>query len=121
MVNHRSSWRPISSVLMIATLLFATLAPTNVAADIVGTDSAIAEQTNLMNRDALIEELNREDVRDQLERMGVNADEAVDRVAAMTDSEVAMLTAGLAEAPAGAGVGIVAAVLIVILVVILLR
>lgn len=120
MTNNTSNRRHIS-VLMIATLLFATLAPTSAMAGIVGTGSAINEQSSLMNRDALIEQLGRDDVRMQLEQMGVNADEAVERVAAMTDSDVIMLSNGLAEMPAGAGVGVVAAVLIVVLVVLLLR
>lgn len=108
-------------LMMMATLLMVTIAPVNAFAGIVGTGSVMADENDAMNRATLIESLGRDDVRTQLESMGVSAEEALERVAAMTDAEVQELMDGLGDVPAGAGVGVVAAVLIVVLVVLLLR
>lgn len=118
---HNTSTRRHVGFLMIATLLFVTVAPGSAFAGMVSTDKAITEETAVMNRDALVEELSRDDVRIQLEQMGVNADKAVERVAAMTDAEVRALSAGAGDIPAGANVGVGVTILIVILVVLILR
>ena len=56
-------------------------------------------------------------VRDQLEQLGVDAEAAEGRVAALTNEELAMLDARIDEMPAGSGVlGIVGAVFVVLLV-----
>lgn len=120
-MHQNISSRRYLSFLMITALLFISLVPVNAFAGIVGTGHVIAEQTSLLDREALIEQINRDDVRAQLEQMGVSADEAVERVASMTDTEVTQLTAGFDATPAGAGVGVVGVVLIVLLVVLLLR
>ena len=47
--------------------------------------------------------LERDEVRGQLQAMGVSAELAAERVARMTDAEVRMLNERLDELPAGAG------------------
>ena len=120
---HNTSIRTRRHVgfMMIVTLMIVSIAPGAAFAGVVGTGSVIAEQTSSMNRNALIEQLDREEVRAQLEVMGVDASEAVERVAAMTDSEVNALAAGLGNFPAGADVGLGAAILIILLVVLIIR
>lgn len=108
-------------LVLITALLFTTVAPGSAFAGIVGTGSAIAEHSSMMNRDALIEELNRADVRDQLEHMGVSADEAIERVAAMTDAEVLALADGINDLPAGADVGVGLAILVVLILILVMR
>lgn len=123
-MNHNKSTRRPVGLLMIMTLLFVTLSPVRVFADIVGTSTVIAEEVAMMDmdRDVLLEQLHRENVRGQLEQMGVNVDDAVERVAAMTDSEVRQLTAGLGAYPAGGDVGVgLGVILLVILIILLLR
>lgn len=120
MIRDASIRRPIS-FFMIVTLLCVTLSPVSAFADIAGTSNVIAEASATTDRTNLLEQLNREDVRDQLARMGVNAQDAIERVAAMTDTEVAALTEGLSAYPAGGDGGIVVVVLLVILVVLLMR
>lgn len=121
MIHNNSTRRPVG-FLMIMTLLFVTLSPAGAAAGIVGTSTVIAEESAMMDRDVLIEQLNRENVRGQLEQMGVNVGDAVERVAAMTDSEVRELAAGLEAYPAGGDVGVgLGVILLVILIILLLR
>lgn len=118
---HARFTQHLFAFVMTAMLLLVTLAPGNAFPDIVGTGSVINENATTINRDALLEKLGRNDVRAQLERMGVSPDEAVKRVAAMTDAEVAALSAGLGDFPAGGEVGVGVAVLLVILVILILR
>lgn len=122
-MTHNTPTRRHVGVLMIATLLFVTLSPVSVSADVVGTGTVIAENAAMMDRESLLEELDREDVRGQLASMGVNPDDAVERVAAMTDAEVRELTAGLETLPAGAdtGVGLGVTILLIILIILILR
>jgi hypothetical protein len=54
-----------------------------------------------LDRQDVLEVLDREDARRQLEAMGVAPDQVKERVKHMTDQEVAQLNAHLAEMPAG--------------------
>lgn len=85
-------------------------------ADIVAGDSSLASDRDRLN--ALIQ---REDVREEFRRQGVDPDEAAARVAALSDAEVAEITARIDELPAGqsAIAVIVGAVVLVFLVLLL--
>lgn len=111
--------RPIS-LLLISALLMLSFLPATAMAGIAGTTEIVAEENATMDRDQLLETLQRDEVRGELERFGVNPAEAMDRVAAMTDAEVRELTHGLEAQPAGAGVG-VATLLLIIIIILLLR
>ena len=65
-------------------------------ADIVAGDSSLASDRDRLN--ALIQ---REEVREEFRRQGVDPDEAAARVAALSDAEVAEITARIDELPAG--------------------
>lgn len=108
----------ICSVLTV--LLFAVLAPVSAQAGIVSTEEVVTEQQLSVDREQLIQTLDRAEVRSALEAYGVDADQAQDRVAAMTDSEVLELQAGLDKAIAGGDAGIVTVLLVVLLVVLLI-
>jgi len=118
-MTFKTSVRCNVSALLIIALLFASIAPTTAFAGMIGTDEAIAQESADLDREQLQEELQRDDVRGELEQLGVNPDEAVDRVAAMTDAEVREMTAGLDHHPAGAGVSVTALLLIVIIILLL--
>lgn len=61
--------------------------------------------------------LDRADVRAQLESLGVDANSARDRVAALTDDEASQLAARIDELPAGGNVlGILFAIFIILLI-----
>lgn len=82
------------------------------SAGLIGADQAApgAAQTD---RAAVLEVLARADTASQLQAMGVDPLQARDRVAAMSDQEVAQLAADIRQAPAGADGGTVLAVLVI--------
>jgi hypothetical protein len=88
------------------------------AADIVGTDRAVAAQERRAQSERLQSLLSREDVARELERYGVDPAEARERVASLTDAELARVGPRLEQLPAGAGVveviGIVFVVLLIL-------
>ena len=86
-------------------------------AAIIGTDDVIAEQQSIIEREALLSALDREDVKQMLIEKGVDPLHAKQRVASMTDEEVLVLNQKLDELPAGSGaVGAVVFVFLVLLV-----
>jgi hypothetical protein len=101
-----------------ATLLLFAIVTSPVHASMVGTGDMLATEQGHVDRAQLLQTLSREDMRQQMERMGVNPEAAEERVARMTDEEVAAINQRLAELPAGAG--IVEVILIVFLVLVLL-
>lgn len=89
-----------------------------VQADIVTTDALLHEVRADNLKQELSSALDRDDVLDLLQSHGVSAEQAQERVAAMTDAEAAQLAAQFDDLPAG---GTVALLLVVIILVLLLR
>jgi len=79
--------------------------PVGVAqAALVTTDQVIAPSSEQGDRDRVMRLLSRADVRDQFREWGVDPAEAERRVAALSDAEIASLSARLPDEPAGQGV-----------------
>jgi hypothetical protein len=85
----------------------------------------IAPETYLSSSDSaaiegqraqVVDWLQREEVRTQMTRFGVDSDQAVDRVAALSDEEVQRLAEKIDSTPVGAGGGVIGAVIFVFLV-----
>ncbi|MDX5333272.1 MAG: PA2779 family protein [Gammaproteobacteria bacterium] len=72
-----------------------------VQAAMVGTQQVVQAEQSRVDRAQLLAALEREDVRSQLEAMGVDQTMAAERVAAMTDAEIAELNQRIGELPAG--------------------
>jgi len=72
-----------------------------VQAAMVGTQQVVQAEQSRVDRAQLLAALEREDVRSQLEAMGVDQAMAAERVAAMTDAEIAELNQRIGELPAG--------------------
>lgn len=70
-------------------------------AGMIGTDQVVLSAAQ-MDRDTLVQALDRPEVVRQLQTMGLDAGAARDRVAAMTDQEVRTLTGRIDAMPAGA-------------------
>jgi len=86
-------------------------------AQMIGTDSAIQRETAEMDRAYLLDELKRDEVRDEMIRLGVSPDEAEARLAALSDAEVARMISQADKEKAGAGVvGTLATIFIILLV-----
>ena len=81
----------------------------------VSTEGAIGK----VDRAQFVTTLEREDVQQQLMEMGVDPADALERVAKMTDQEIAELNGKIAQLPAGAGINTVELLLIIILIILI--
>lgn len=108
-------WKKVLSTLC-AALLF-TVATAPVHAGLVGTDEVLAEARMEENRAELLQMLERDEVRQKLEAMGVEPADAEQRVERMTEAELAQLQTRMDEVPAGGdALGVALAVFIVFIV-----
>jgi hypothetical protein len=86
-------------------------------AGIVSSDDVQATHSASANRDKVQQFLQRDDVRQSLVGQGVNPDAARERVAALTDAEVADLAGRVDKAPAGGdALGVILTVFLVLLI-----
>jgi hypothetical protein len=108
-------FRKIGSLFLAASLLGAQIAP--VQAGMVGTAEVLAVEQGKVDRDRLVSMLEREDLQRQLSALGVDAQHAKDRVAGLTDAEVARINERIAEMPAGGDVlGVLVLILVILIV-----
>ncbi len=107
--------RSLMSVVLSITLLVTTMP---VHAEIAGTGQILAQETRNTQLIRVQDFMARENVRSQMEALGVDSAQAIERVAAMTNSELQQLAENIQDAPAGAGV--LTTVLIVLLILLLL-
>jgi hypothetical protein len=101
-----------------ALFLAATLSPTVASAGMVATDQVIEDANATADRAFVMDFMARQDVRQQLENWGVAPSEAEQRVAALSDAEIAAIAEQIREEPAGEGAvgAIVGAALIVFII-----
>lgn len=105
-----------SRVLMISMLSLSLWVP-NAQAGMISSEQVIARQAAQLERERARAVFDRQDVREQLQALGVNADAARARVDALTDDEVATINGKIDSLPAGGGiVGAVVFVFIVLLI-----
>ena len=106
--------------LIASSLIFCITAagfPMAAQASLVSTDEVISASAALTNRGTVSAFLARDDVRQAMQAQGVSPVAASERVAAMTDNEVAQLAGRVDQAPAGGEVlGLIFTVFIVLLV-----
>lgn len=118
-MNRRFA-RTVSAMLAIAT--GALSLPVPVAARVVGTEELVlaeaAGSAAPVDRDALRGLLERDDVRRQLERLGVDPRLARERVDALTDAQIERIAGRVEQLPAGGAsvVGVLFAVFVILLV-----
>ena len=107
----KSVWAKTLCRLMIVLMVWT---PYQVAqAGMIGTDQAAAPSSQA-DRAAVLSFVSRADVAGQLQSMGLDAATAKDRVAAMTDAEVAYLAGQIERLPAGADAGGVILLILII-------
>lgn len=95
---------------------FMGMMTTPLQAAMLSTPDMIATEQAQYDREELKSLLSRDDVQSQLEAYGVTAAEAEQRVASMTDSEVAKLNAEIQDAPAGGIVGAIVLIFVVFII-----
>lgn len=76
--------------------------PFQAHAGLIGTDEVVSAAQAAAARTTVANVLNRSDVASQLQTLGLSPQAAKDRVAALTDAEVAKLAGKLEALPAGA-------------------
>jgi len=90
-------------------------------AAVVSTESALAVSPGGdVHRAQVAAFLDREDVRTQLEALGVDPDQARERVALLTDEEAAQVAGKLDELPAGGSAALAIAIIALVIAVVLL-
>ncbi|WP_421132984.1 PA2779 family protein [Alteromonas sp. A079] len=99
---------------LIGCLSAGVLVAGSVHAESISSDTVMQTQVAQYNKTQLIDMVNRADVQNKLMSLGVNSNDAVARINAMTDSEIAQLNDEINQAPAGGIVGAVLTVLAVI-------
>lgn len=107
----KSAWARAISRLLVVLMVWT---PYHVAqAGMIGTDQ-VATTSSQADRSAVLSFVSRADVAGQLQGLGLDAANANDRVAAMTDSEVAYLAQRIENLPAGADTsGVILLILII--------
>lgn len=86
-------------------------------AGMIGTDQLNAAATAQADRNTVLNFLNRSQTVSELQTLGLDAQTARDRVAAMTDDEVSTLAGTISAAPAGGDAGAVLLVVLIVFVV----
>jgi hypothetical protein len=103
MTIHRFVSKHIA--LALAAALFATSLPIGAArAGMVSTDQLVEQRAAASDRERLAAILLRDDVRQQMEALGVDRDEAMARLASLSDQEVQQIAGRVDELPAGQSV-----------------
>lgn len=105
-----------SRVLMVSMLSLSLWVP-NAQAGMIGSEQVIASQAAQLERERVRAVFDRQDVREQLQTLGVDADAARARVDALTDDEVATINGKIDSLPAGGEIiGAVVFVFLVLLI-----
>jgi hypothetical protein len=106
---------------LIAAMIYTAIPIRGVVAGIVSTDELIETQMAADSRDKVSSFLAREDVRRQMETMGVDPSQIESRLATLSDSEVRYLAQQIDQMPAGQGaIGLIIVIGIVVVVVLLI-
>jgi len=109
----------MSFVRLISRMLIVCLVglPFQVSAGMIGTDSAVSAAQARVARATVLSQISRADVAGQLQSLGLTPQAAADRVAALSDAEVAKLAGQIDSLPAGAsGGGLLLLILIGVLI-----
>jgi hypothetical protein len=116
-------FKPGKTVVTLAALSFTmtALPVAPVYAALVSTESLASESAMAADRERVSDFFAREDVRSELRNQGVNPDEALARVAALSDSEINRIAMRLDELPAGqSGVEAVLGVALTVFIILLI-
>jgi hypothetical protein len=120
MVSNKFRFKAVA--IAIITVFSVTLIPIAPLSAALVNNNAVVEQQSLQANRALVNDfMSRADVRTQFEQLGVDADEANLRVAALSDAEVAKLAGEIKSAPAGQGaIGAIIGAVVLIFIVLLI-
>ena len=92
------------SIVMIAVLTMATTFSSVANASMVSTGDMIQQEQTQLDRQQLLNMLEKQEVQDKLSELGVSKDTVAERINNLTPAELADFEQQLAQAPAGEGV-----------------
>lgn len=116
MLESRLPMRQLA-LFQIVLLVVLTALPSLGSAGMIETGALVTDQEIAYDREALKAMLDKEEVRETLQGMGVSPDKVEQRINSLTPQELADINEQLAEAPAGEGVlGVIVLLFIVFIV-----
>lgn len=108
------------AVLVIASFAQSVVPIVPAMAGVIGNEQVMERQSVADSRSTVEAFMSRDDVRAQFKGLGVDPDEANQRVAALSDAEVAELAGRIQNSPAGQGVGTIIGAAVLIFIVLLI-
>ncbi len=117
-----STWNSIlrkATTLLGVAILAMGLSGSPAYAQMVETESLLAAPQTEPDRVQIKDALNREDIRQKLAELGVDANDIAGRVDSLTDEEARTLAQRIDSLPAGAGTDVVTILLLVIIIILL--
>ncbi len=113
-------WRKSVTTVLVGAMFFASVPLQPVYAALVGTDQVI-QQTEGSARDRVTAFMAREDVKAQIQALGIAPAEAQARVAALSDAEISQIAGKIDTMPAGEGaVGAIVGAIVLIAIILLI-
>lgn len=107
-----------AGIFMLMISFISTTFPAASYAGLVGTDELLSADTRDQQITEVRNALARNDVRTQMLELGVNPEQVEERINTLTDAELARLSTGIQDLPAGSGVieviGVVFLVLLIL-------
>lgn len=110
--------KQIFVIVLTAQLALSVQFRTMAQAEMIGTDAALSKYAAQADRQQLLSELQKQEVRDQIIAMGVDPAEAEKRLSALTDAEVASILGQIDEDSAGGNaiIGALVTIFVILLV-----
>jgi len=116
MQTLRNHLRYVSFVMAIM-MAFGSVWASSASAGMVGTGELLTEQRTDLDRQSLLNMLERDEVKEKLAEMGVSQEQVEQRIQNLTPEELSSFEQQLAEAPVGEGVvGIIVLFLLVFII-----
>ena len=113
----KNSFLKRTTSLLVGLSFLGVVAVQPASAAIIGTGEAIAIEEGASRADDIRALISRDDVRAQLVELGVNPQDAFDRVSALSDAELAQVGQYIDELPAGGdALAVIGAVFLVLLI-----
>jgi hypothetical protein len=107
-------WKKTGIFMLMISFIFSSF-PAASYAGLVGTDELLSADTRSRQITEIRSVLARDDVRTQMQDLGVSPADVEERLNALTDAELARLSAGIQELPAGGSVIAVIGVVFIVL------
>lgn len=120
-MSHFHRIREILALPLIMSLLISTFPITGFSAENVSTDQLLEQNMLQSDREMIRDLVSREDMRDQMQLLGVDPGEAMDRVNSMSDDEVRQIAGEIKTMPAGGdGLGTIVGAAVTIFIILLI-